>query len=101
MHTKISRLFTPLLAVTIGATALLLPAKLQAVTVRTVINPNDAGAGSLRQAVADSVSGDVVAFNVTGTITLTSGNLVVNKGITISGPGARKLTVKINGGSVF
>jgi hypothetical protein len=42
----------------------------QAATI-TVTNTNDSGAGSLRQAIADA--------NVTGTITLTTGHLLVDK----------------------
>jgi hypothetical protein len=56
-----------------------------------VTNTNDAGPGSLRQAIlhASSFEYDVIAFatNVTNTIRLTSGELVVNKPISIEGPG--------------
>ena len=38
----------------------------------------DSGAGSLRQAIASSASGDPILFGVTGTITLTSGELVIS-----------------------
>src|SRR3954454_13860884 len=40
--------------------------------VVTVLNTNDAGAGSLRQAIISAAPGDTVVFNagVTGTITL-------------------------------
>ena len=41
-------------------------------TTRTVINLFDSGAGSLRQAIANSVNGDTINFSVNGTITLTS-----------------------------
>src|SRR5207247_3252894 len=59
----------------------------------TVTNTNDSGPGSLRQAFADANDGDTIAFAVTGTIGLTSGELLVNKNITISGPGAESLAV--------
>ncbi|WP_119070854.1 choice-of-anchor Q domain-containing protein [Aggregatilinea lenta] len=52
----------------------------------TVTNTNDAGAGSLRQAILDAANGDIIEFGVTGTITLTTGTLNVNKSLTISGP---------------
>ena len=60
-------------------------------------NTNDSGPGSLRQALADANDGDTIAFAVTGTIGLTSGELLVAKNITISGPGAENLAVNGNG----
>jgi len=60
----------------------------------TVTNTNDSGPGSLRQALADANDGDTINFAVTGTIGLTSGELLVSRSITISGPGAASLTVK-------
>ena len=65
----------------------------------TVTNLNDSGAGSLRQAIADSNAGDWVVFGVTGTITLTSGELAISKDLTISGPGSPYLTVSGNNAS--
>jgi hypothetical protein len=62
----------------------------------TVMNTNDSGVGSLRQALADANDGDTIDFSVTGTITLTSGQLLVNDSITISGPGANILAVNGN-----
>ena len=67
----------------------------QAATI-TVTNTNDNGAGSLRQAIADANDGDTIHFGITGTITLTTGELLVDKSITISGPGAASLTVDGN-----
>jgi hypothetical protein len=52
-----------------------------------VTNTNDSGPGSLRQALADANGGDTITFAVTGTIALTSGDLVIDKNITVSGPG--------------
>ena len=49
---------------------------------------NDSGTGSLRQALADATDGDMIEFAVTGTIGVTSGLLMVNNSIIISGPGA-------------
>src|SRR2546430_7397400 len=68
----------------------------------TVTNTNDSGPGSLRQALADVNDGDTITFAVTGTIGLTSGELVVDKNITISGPGAENLAINGNAkSSVF
>src|SRR6478672_4844268 len=62
----------------------------------TVTNTNDSGPGSLRQGLADANDGDTINFAVTGTIGLTSGELLVSKNITISGPGAENLAVNGN-----
>ncbi len=59
----------------------------------TVTSLADSGAGSLRQVIADSAAGGTVVFGVTGTITLASGELVVDKDLTIIGPGASALTI--------
>src|SRR6266480_3999980 len=58
-----------------------------------VTNTNDSGPGSLRDALANANDGDTITFAVTGAIGLTSGELVINKNITISGPGADLLAV--------
>ncbi len=71
------------------------PWRVRAATV-TVTNTNDSGAGSLRAAIAVAASGDTINFNLSGcpcTITLTTGELNINKNLTIQGPGARLLTV--------
>ncbi len=65
----------------------------------TVTNTNDSGSGSLRQALVDAIDGDTITFAVTGTIGLTSGELLVDKSITISGPGANVLA--INGNATY
>ncbi|MBS0570240.1 MAG: hypothetical protein JSS28_06520 [Proteobacteria bacterium] len=64
-------------------------------------NLNDSGAGSLRDAIAQANANpgaDTITFasNVTGTITLTSGSLVINDDVTIQGPGASVLTIDGN-----
>jgi hypothetical protein len=64
--------------------------------VITVTNTNDSGPGSLRQALADANDGDTITFAVTGTIGLTSGELLVDKSIVISGPGAKDLAIDGN-----
>src|SRR5947207_9959116 len=53
----------------------------------------DGGAGSLRAAIAGAVAGETITFAVTGTIALTSGELLINKNLIVSGPGAGSLTV--------
>ena len=63
----------------------------------TVTNTNDSGPGSLRQALADANDGDEITFAVAGTITLTSGELLVNHSINILGPGSASLAVNGNG----
>lgn len=65
----------------------------------TVTNPNDSGPGSLRDAISAAASGDKINFapSLNGqTITLTSGELLINKNLTIQGPGANQLTVSGN-----
>jgi hypothetical protein len=64
------------------------------VSTITVTNTNDSGPGSLRQALADANDGDTINFAVTGVIGLTSGELVIDKNITITGPGSDQLTVR-------
>jgi len=65
----------------------------------TVTNPNDSGPGSLRDAISAAASGDKITFDpaLNGqTITLTSGELLINKNLNIQGPGANQLTVSGN-----
>jgi len=68
--------------------------------VLVVANTNDNGAGSLRQtiAAASPVDGDIINFatNVTGSIGLTTGELVIGKPLNIQGPTAVPLTVSGN-----
>lgn len=64
----------------------------------TVTNLNDSGPGSLRHTLADAspVEADTIVFasNLLGAINLTSGELLINKNLTINGPGANLLTVQ-------
>jgi Right handed beta helix region len=62
----------------------------------TVTNTNDTGAGSLRAAITSAVTGDTIDFNLAslpGTISLTSAELLINKSLTVRGPGADQLTI--------
>ncbi len=67
----------------------------------TVMNLLDSGPGSLRQAILDTPSGGTVDFQpgLTGTITLTSGELLIGQDLTIAGPGASVITVSGNNAS--
>jgi hypothetical protein len=61
-----------------------------------ITNTNDSGPGSLRQALADAHNGDAITFDPSlngRNIGLTSGELVVNKNITLNGPGPNLLGV--------
>jgi predicted outer membrane repeat protein len=68
------------------------------ITNPIVINNNDAGLGSLRQAIIDACPGSNITFDpsVTGTITLASTLPVITKALTITGPGANILSVSGN-----
>jgi hypothetical protein len=74
-----------------GVLALLTPLSLAAATF-TVVNVNDSGAGSLRQAILEanaSLGFDVIAFNIPGsgvhTIVLASGLPAITEWVTIDG----------------
>ena len=57
---------------------------------------NDSGAGSLRAVIANVCAGSTITFadDLRGQIiTLISGQLTINKGLTISGPGANQLII--------
>jgi hypothetical protein len=68
----------------------------------TVTNTNDSGPGSLRQALADANDGDTINFDpaLNGrTIGLTTAELVINKNVTINGPGPNLLGVSRSSGT--
>ncbi|MGB9475571.1 MAG: choice-of-anchor Q domain-containing protein [Candidatus Udaeobacter sp.] len=65
-------------------------------TTITVTNTNDNGVGSLRQALVLANDNDTITFAVTGTIVLSSGELLVDKNITVAGPGLENLAVDGN-----
>lgn len=85
-----------LLAALLGVCGILLRTNSTALATITVTNLHDSGPGSLRQAIADAAPGDTIDFSVTGTITLASGELVIDEDLTINGPGATNLTVSGN-----
>jgi hypothetical protein len=59
-----------------------------------VTNGNDSGAGSLRQAIADATHGDAISFaSGVSTVTLTTGELVIAKELTIDG-GTSGVTIR-------
>jgi hypothetical protein len=67
----------------------------------TVTNLSDSGPGSLRDAIAMTPSGGTVDFQagLRGTITLTTGELAINKDLSIDGPGPDVITVSGNNAS--
>jgi len=74
------------------------------VTVNTTTDENDGSCGdgdcSLRDAITVANPDDTIDFGVTGIITLTLGTeLLINKSLTILGPGADTLTIRSNNAS--
>src|SRR5437879_5112771 len=64
-----------------------------------VLNNNDSGAGSLRQAIAGAASNDTIKFNTSGDIVLAS-PLTISKSLTITGTaGAPAVTLNGNLGT--
>lgn len=59
----------------------------------TVISLADSGVGSLRQAIADAAPGDTINFGVAGIITLTNGDLVIARNVSVLGPGSSALAI--------
>jgi hypothetical protein len=79
--------------------------RLLSITVNTLTDEFDHsisdGDVSLRDAIAAATAADTIEFAVTGTINLKSslGELVIDKALTITGPGADKLTINAGGGT--
>jgi len=74
--------------------------RLVAPTLVTVVNLNDAGPGSLRWAINRVAAGGEVDFDPAlagGTISLTSGPLVIGKGVTVNGATAPGIAVSGGG----
>jgi uncharacterized repeat protein (TIGR01451 family)/CSLREA domain-containing protein len=61
----------------------------------TVTSSSDNGPGSLREAIANTCAGGTIDFDlpVPVTITLTNGELLIDKTLTINGPGSANLAV--------
>jgi hypothetical protein len=97
------------LLITIGVLALATAGRIRWVSAGTrggggpapcVTNPivttnADSGAGSLRDAIANACDGSTITFSglVSSPITLTTGELAIDKNLTIQGPGANLLSV--------
>lgn len=72
--------------------------------VGVVTNTNDSGAGSLRAAILQTCAGSTITFNIPTsdpgfsngvyTISLTTAELLINRSLTITGPGAKVLRVR-------
>jgi predicted outer membrane repeat protein len=86
---------TRILATALAAVALL--ADINAATLVVTSTADDGSAGTLRAALAGAADGDTIdATELSGTITLMSGELVVDTSVAILGPGAASLSVDAN-----
>lgn len=61
-------------------------------TIWTVLNTNDSGMGSLRQAIASASNGDVIQFAVSGQIVVAT-PLTFGPSVTVTGPGVGSLSI--------
>jgi len=99
-HNKVMKITKLLL--TVVTVSLLLKSDVQALLpvglATEVTTTDDSGAGSLRQAIANAVAGDTIKFrsSLAGKIVLTSGELLINKSLTIQGLGANRLAIDGN-----
>src|SRR5438105_812688 len=62
----------------------------------TVTTINDGGPASLRQLINVASPGDTINFSITGTITLTNGELLITNDLAILGPGPTNLVISGN-----
>src|SRR3954462_4643308 len=72
------------------------PAEATTLTVKSNADSGGTCPGAtctLRQAIATALAGDTIDFNLTGTITVSSGSLVISKDLVMTGPGASKLNL--------
>ena len=75
----------------------LLAATVAGAATLTVTSTADHGPGSLRQSLASASNGDTIDVSgISGTILLTSGELLITNNVTILGPGAGNLAVDGN-----
>ena len=84
---------------TLGGAISLIPAQGAGAATDQVTNCNDAGPGSLREALGVAGPGDNITFALSpacSTITLTSGILDISTSVQIDGPGASDLAVSGN-----
>src|SRR4029450_1473685 len=70
----------------VGTASLLLAADATFATMFTVTNLNNIGPGSLRDTIGAANSGDTIVFAVTGTIALSSPEILIDKNLAINGP---------------
>jgi hypothetical protein len=85
-----------LLFVPVVAAGLLLSAPVHAATL-VVMNVEDSGPGSLRQAIQDAAPGDEIRFGFrAGLIRLLNGDLYIDKDLTIHGLGSGLLVIDAN-----
>jgi co-chaperonin GroES (HSP10) len=85
-------------AASAGASNVLAPVPF-CTTDPVVVSSNDAGAGTLRQAIIDACDGSTITFNIAtvgNVISLGSGELTLNKNLTITGPGSTLLSIERN-----
>jgi hypothetical protein len=75
--------------------ALGLPSTADSAT-NTVMSLADSGPGSLRQVIANSAPEDTIIFSVAGVITLSGGELVLDRDLTVIGPGDSALAIDAN-----
>ena len=94
MSARSIRSLWPLLPLLLAFVGLLAAGPARAATL-TVTTTADRGTGSLRSQIAAASAGDTITFasGVTGTITLTSGQLTIGQSLTLTGPGATTLAV--------
>ncbi|HLW35551.1 MAG TPA: choice-of-anchor Q domain-containing protein [Chthoniobacterales bacterium] len=67
----------------------------------TIHSTDDDGPGSLRQAIVSASNGDKINVVVNGTITLMSGELLVDKNLTVTGPGPHGIISGNNASRIF
>jgi predicted outer membrane repeat protein len=91
----VARIFL-MLCICLSMLALAPVSNVHAATVPVTSLLDDGSAGTLRIVLQNANPGDIITFNVTGIINLVVGQLLINKNLTITGPGVSLLT--INGG---